>query len=534
MPHTLNHHAARFFKGARYNAVRGIRPLGLFVLALIAFTGAACATLGTGTRTVIRHQSRDAFLQQTYPHLVVTDASAMSAGQVIYFNDRGNAETNADMARARLRGFRAFMEEKYGDPDYVPLVLQATVRDRTVVPTFSPVDYRKHLASMLLADTDVSLAERQRRFTLLVHQPDLYDSTTIHRYVAGIPAYRYYPRVSVDFGSRLRAASPSDRISFLLIVVQLKLDEPAESSRSHDDAGLEQMRFLDFAPKAADFVDFTRGQFTQAFQASAGALARVVPAASDASEDSPGMQHSMGWTPSAGFSESYVTNLADAIERRSTGLLNNHTFYAAFRSLREVRIGGTYNLDLMLEVPSTKGGQTESGGVVSHHWRPIADEVRADVYMIGVVRHVHDRGYIRSFWGLSKILEPENDDVYEQVVVKKVSDVLLWKSKSLDWVASAGSASRCVVEVFTNRTDATFVATSPRDDVVSVGRGVRAVLRVPETDAGCAATVRFVPIVQVRSDGTAVEFTVPQDEVYVEFAPEATKRVVGVYRKPAA
>ncbi len=532
MPNTPDRQATRHPDSPR-PAARHIAPFAVFALALIASTGPACATLGTGTRTVIRHTSADAFLHQTYPHLVLADTSATSVGAVAYFNDRGNAAMNADMADTRMREFRAFMERKYGDPDYVPLALQATVRDRTVVPPFSPVEHRKQLASMLLADTDVSLAERRRRFTILVHQPDLYDSTTTHHYVAGVPVYRYFPRISVDFSSRLRAASPSDRISFLLIVVRLNPGVSTEPSRGHRNTGQDEIRFLDFSPKEADFVDFTRGQFTQTFRASANALLDVAPAGTKSPNDS-NAQHSVGVTPSASFSESYVSNLADAIERRSTGLLNSHTFYAAFRSLREVRIGGTYNFDLMLEVPSDKGAQTQSGGVVSHPWQPITNEIRADVYMIGVVRHVYDRGYIHSLWGLSRIPEPENDDVYEQVVVKKVSDVLLWKSKDLDWVASTGSASRCVIEVVTNRTDATFVATNPRDGVVSVGRGVQAVLRVPETSAGCAATVRFVPIVQVHSDGTAVEFEVPDDEIYLEFAPEATKKVLGVYRKPGA
>jgi len=43
----------------------------------------------------------------------------------------------------------------------------------------------------------------------------------------------------------------------------------------------------------------------------------------------------------------------DAIERRSAGLLDEgRTFFASFRSLRDVKIAGTYNFDLMLEVPS--------------------------------------------------------------------------------------------------------------------------------------------------------------------------------------
>ena len=427
-----------------------------------------------------------------------------------------------------MREFRAFMARKYGDPYYIPLVLQATVQDRTTVPTFSPVDYRKHLASVLLADTALSLPERRRRFTILVNQPDLHDSTTIHQYEEGIPAYRYFPRVSVDFSSSLRAASPLDRISFLLMVVQIQPSAAGNSSQLQNTAQ-EQIRFLNFSPKEADFVDFTRGQFTQAFQASASAAFGATTTESGGS-DGATTQNSIGWTPSMTFSESYVSNLADAIERRSTGLLDGQTFYAAFRSLREVRIGGTYNFDLMLEVLSKKGEKIESGGVVSHPWEPIANEVRADVYMIGVVRHVYDRGHLRSFWGLSKVPESENDDVYEQVVVKKISDVVLWRSKELDWVASEDSAFRCVVEVFTNRPGATFVATDEGGDIVAVGGGTQGVLRVPETVEGCSTTVRFIPVVQVLSSGSTLELTVPDDEVQVRFAPEERGKVLGIYQ----
>ena len=513
-------------KSAMTKSVRVATRLGLL---LAAFAGVACATVGTGTRTVIRHKSPDQFLRETYPHLVVAEDSVTAAGQIIYFDDNGNVRTDANTAQTKMREFRAFMKSTYGDPGYIPLVLQATVHDRTTVPTFSPVDYQKHLASVLLADTELSLDERRRRFTILVNQPDLHDSTTTHLYDEGIPAYRYFPRVSVDFSSSIGAASPLDRIAFLLLVVQLKLDD--ECARQCGNSGQEQIRFLNFSPKEADFVDFTRGQFTQAFQASTNASFGATTTESDGSNAAT-TQNSIGWTPSVSFSESYVSNLADAIERRSTGLLDEQTFYAAFRSLREVRIGGTYNFDLMLEVPSKKGAKSDTSGVVSYPWEPIADEVRADVYMIGIVRHVYDRGHLRSgFWGLSKVPEPENDDVYEQVVVKRVPNVLLWKSKELDWVASQDRAYRCVVEVFTNRPDATFVATDDQGDVVAIGRGTQALLRVPEAEGRCSTTITFVPI--VLSGGATSELTVPapSDEVHVEFTPKETRRVLGVYRR---
>ena len=151
--------------------------------------------------------------------------------------------------------------------------------------------------------------------------------------------------------------------------------------------------------------------------------------------------------------------------------------------------------------------------------------------MVGVVRHVHDRGHRRSFWGLSKVPESENDDVYEQVVVKKVPNVLLWRSKELDWIASQDRAYRCVVEVFTNHPDATFVATDGQGDVVAIGRGAQSLLRVPETGGRCSTTISFAPI--VVSGGATLELTVPApgDEVHVEFTPEETGRVLGVYRR---
>ena len=372
------------FPAPRQQTTTHARPASMLVLALvlIATLGLSCVTIGHGTRTVIKHKTSDAFLQEMYPHLI-TNATASDADRVAHFKD---GQPNSNATPAALRDFHAFMQRKYSAPNFVPLALTATVRDRTTIPTFLPVDFRKHLAAVLLANTSLELTERRRRFTILVNQPDLYNNTTQHIITSdGIPAYRYFPRVSVDFGSHLLSASPLDRLSFLLMVIRLRGDgSDNDTSLARTDAN-EHIRFLDFSPKEADFVDFTRGQFTQALQAAVSASASAVDTVGvtttePATSQQNTQQDTIGFAPNLTISESYATALRDAIERRSTGLLDSQTFYAAFRSLREVRIGGTYNFDFMLEVPSTVGFHNDT----MQSWEPIADTVRADIYMIGV------------------------------------------------------------------------------------------------------------------------------------------------------
>ena len=494
-----------------------MRPSHLLALALVITTAISCATVGNGTRTIVKHRDAAPFLLQTYPHLV-TDGTA-TADRIIHFDSDGKIELEAAKRAAKMGEFSAYMQKKYGASGYVPLALEAAVHDRTTVPTFLPVDFRKHLASVLLADTKLSMEERQRRFTILVNQPDLYNSTTMHTSVSGVAAYRYFPRVSVDFSSSLTSPSPLDRISFLLIVIQLKTQVDVQNT--------ESLRFLNFSPKEADFVEFTRGQFSQALQAAVSANASAVDTieattTADPTTRATAGQNTVGLTSSLSFSESYVSALTDAIERRSTGLLDGQTFYAAFRSIREVRIGGTYNFDLMLQVPSVAG--LKAGPV--QPWPPAQKEVRADIYMIGVVRHVHDRGQIGF---LSKVPESENDDVYEQVVVEVVPNVLLWKHNEIDWLGSiTEDAKTCTVKVFTNRSDARFVAEDDSGNVVASGAGTQATLTWPAQNDRCSTVVRFLPVIEVPANGATVTLTAPP--VSLDIGADVEASAVGAYQ----
>ena len=64
-------------------------------------------------------------------------------------------------------------------------------------------------------------------------------------------------------------------------------------------------------------------------------------------------------------------------------------FYAEFRWIREVRIAGTYSFSLMLEVPARIYQAKDSAVYES---QPVVEQLLADVALVGVVRHVHDRG----------------------------------------------------------------------------------------------------------------------------------------------
>lgn len=480
----------------------------------------SCVTIGEGSRTVIKHRTDDPLLQGRYPHLVASTRAA-DAERVARFDEGEVEEGNARNGVVQLADFHAYMERKYGDSHFVPLALRATVRDRTTVPAFLPVDLKKHLAAVLLASSELNLEERRQRFSVLVNQPDLYDSTARHGTVDGVPVYWYYPRLSVDFSAGVLAALPQDRLSFLLLIIRLRQPKGCDIP----------IRFLDFAPKEADFVDFTRGNFTQALQLAVsadGSLVNTSQVTESAESQTTTGQTGFRLSPSLVFSESYANSLRDAIERRSTGLHDESTFYATFRSLREVRIGGTYSFDLMLEVPAKEGvcsDELEKKGL--RVWEPVADQVRADILMLGVVRHVYDLGRT----GVRvRVPEPENDNVYEQVVVEVVEDVVLWEFSGEPWVGSTTiSEAECRVDVFTNREDALFLLENDHAEVQGSGSGTRASVKYPPSgEGGCSTTIRFLPIVDVRGSSGAA--ALQADDVVLEMEGKDSGSAVGVYR----
>jgi len=482
----------------------------------------ACVAVGTGTRTIVTapvdtdcptQLASHRWMLNQLPHLL---ADGCSEAPVLYVGKNGQV---GHKPRYSKKDYVEYMTERYGSPGYVPVSLGVTVRNRTRLPAFTPVDYRKAYAAALFAS---KLPEEQveTRFEKLKHQPDMYESTTLTgtKTLEGrgvLKKYKYFPRISVDLSANVRTPSPEDEISFLYLAVRLS------------DTGV---RFIDFHPKDADFAEFSRGQLTQTLQAQASleASSSATEVSKLAGDDTVPVDTSVGQqglSVSLSYSDAYVTQLKDAIERRTTGVIEEgRTFVAMFRSLRELRIGGTYNFDLMLEVPAAQV-TGDDGKLIS--WEPTPTEVYAEILVVAVVRHVKKRGMTGTF---KRVPESENDRVFEQVVFHPLSTQRVWWWSGESWVGFQELPEYCTIEIYTNRDDATFVIESPAGSPRLSGAGKKAVLDLPSGEDGqCEVGVRFLPITVVTPSGEPLVLGVDQPETFLLKAGDS-KRVVGSYR----
>ena len=173
------------------------------------------------------------------------------------------------------------------------------------------------------------------------------------------------------------------------------------------------------------------------------------------------------------FSESFTQELKDAVERRSSGLIQDgKTFFTAFRAFRNVRIAGAYSFDLMLEVPATISSQ---GNIFVSE--PVAREVRADILLLGVVRHVWKRGQVGIF---HRVPESENDHTYDQVVLRVLSDRLLWKAAGEPWIdVQSQKHPHCSLQIVTNHEEARAVVYDRTGKIIAKGKGEDMQLELP-------------------------------------------------------
>lgn len=495
----------------------------LFLLPLL--TG--CTTVGTGYRTIVRApceidssyvDQKDTqriqgelcgYVSNRYSHLVAP-LGATNASLVLRIDPQGRP-IEPKYVKSGTRWlptydqFLEFLSSKYGSSTFRPAELSFKAHERTVTPAYFATDPRASWAAAvttLLGTGTLPTEERIRLQKLLEarlrHVPDLGPTTAPHhtevcgpeclrnfgacnescltecakspdtpetcqarcgQTCAGpAPIYYYYPRLSVDFSSSFLSTSPADRLSYLAMVVRL-----------HGDGDRKRKaRFIDFRPKDAEIPTFSRGDFTEASKATLGAQ--------DVNVFDVGVESS----------ETYVSKLMDAIEKKSTGILEDgRTFFVDLRALREIRIAGSYNFDLMLEVPS----QLKRG--IALESDPLEKRVAADVFLLGVVRHVHARGRIGTF---NRVPESENDHVYEQVVLRILPEQELWIAPQTPWSepVEVKAAVSCKLQVLTNREDAAFTIRNESGATLDGGSGRRALVEVPTCGK---VKVAFLPVV---------------------------------------
>ncbi|MCB9384296.1 MAG: hypothetical protein H6509_06755 [Bryobacterales bacterium] len=500
----------------------------LVVVGFLTWALTGCVTIGKGRRTLIRHASTDAELLRIFPQLVTDKTDKMVAL---------TPKASTDETK-----YSQYLSQKYGTRQGAA-TLSLVVRDRTKMPPFLPVDVKLPAKLVdLYADTKEQLS-LERRLDIeqlltarLYNVPDLLARTTLHHNdTQGRKVYYSYPRIQIDFSSSLALPALTERFSYLGIAVKLNDALP--------DGTSDPIRFVDFWPKDADIVEYTRGKMTQATQLAAktgfgdGATRKtgsesVLGAETDQVKDSAASEATRTLTSELSYtmSEDYVHELTDAFERRTTGVFDGGSlFLAEFRSIKNKRIGGTYTFDLELELPAKI--QVQSGGKV-YESQPIAKEINADVYLVAVVRHVHKRGMI----GVrARAPEPENDHTYEQVIVREQKNVRLWNWGNLPWVEQDTIVEdEFLVKVFTNRGEARFIVRDTGSNaVLGAGSGSEAVVRVaPDATNPIQARVEFLEVAVENASGEAAVFTAaPSDVFSIPANKSGSVNVVGEYKR---
>lgn len=327
------------------------------VAAFLLLSG--CTAVGTGTRTIIRATCEPVEgaaggcdeVVSKYPHLLVQKGLPSSAIPLVLGPD-GTLLKNVSTADA-LAGFKTVQENEYQASGFPAAALSVSVRDRGTTPALLATDLSSAIFTTLSTAAAANnkptwaapLALKALLFALFRNAPDVQMAELPHHWDCGIQVYYYYPRISVDFGSSFFSPSPLDKFDFLAMEITLN---SAQQTRNGD-----RVRIIDFNPKASDFIDYSRGQFTAAAQLQAQLAYLSSKGVSQVSGDVPDTTTTTRNTsigPASGpqisgqVSDQYVSQLADSIERRTAAILGDgRTFYTDFRSIRQVRIGGTYN-----------------------------------------------------------------------------------------------------------------------------------------------------------------------------------------------
>ncbi len=497
--------------------------------AALCFSG--CVATGTGSRTMFRATTADSHALQLLPHLLVPPETT-AENRILLLGPGGEV---AWPTESRLRWFkRAFdshLFAKYGTTTPETARLSIEVRDFGTIPAMSSALQAAamgEVAKIMMDGTlDVSqkLEKRDLLLAQMINSPQAFEMKTRNHITSeGREVYYYYPHVELDFSSGLLSPSVLDRFSELVLVVDLP-----ESIFSRG------VRFVNFAPKGADIVEYTRGTFKQESQAQAKATYGLARSAKSTTKDGDNTSEvsaspSFGGEISYTHSEAFERDLKDAIERRSASILNDgKTFVATFRSMREVRIAGTYTFELLLEVPSI----VESAGGNLYESVPVTREITPHIVLAGVVRHLYQRGYTGFF---QQVPEAENDNVFEQVVVRPILNRKLWSFNNESAIGRdvLQSGTSVTVNIVSNTDDARFVLRDAGGRILGNGAGKTGKIDVATENLQTPLNVelRFLDVPRISQDGSTVTLRVVQQPPNVSLTPRQTGSVdfVGSYQ----
>jgi hypothetical protein len=401
------------------------------------------------------------------------------------------------------------MANKYGGKkDFKAAKLSILVRDVETTPLHSPeldLEARKAVAG-IHTNSNLSKEERMERAQSLssayVDVPKVPYRIALKRYKGDLEVNHYFPRIQIDFSADLLSDSNLDRFSQLAMLILIPECEFKKG-----------VRFIDFSPKGADIAEFTRGELTQQSQLTARATAQAAEPFTKIA--------SLGGELSYTATETFVRELKDALEKRTVGIVENgRGFLVQLRAIRQLRIGGTYTFDLMLEIPSLPEITPE----VADYYiaEPVSKAVEPEIILLAVVRHVHDRG--TTGW-INSVPESENDDVYEQVVVEELQNVSVWQFNDIPLGQRRPPPHTFTARVSTNRKDARFAIFDAKGHILAHGTGEEAELSIPNnTGHGIEGELRFLPVVNTPAEGNATNLEAKPSKFLIE-VPAGESRI---------
>lgn len=445
-------------------------------LCIIAMLSNGCSTVGNGKQTLVKRCVNGQDIQNVFPEFTSHQDANCRDHQLIALTP--DAPTD-------LKDFNLYLKEQYnlspGQNADSLVSLNALVRNKSATPPLlSDAAYTLIQDSIKEVELNKDLSNNVKDILIrrlkakLLNRPRIETTTTKSGSYEGADLYDYFPRVEIDFSAQLHSTKEWDSFKYLGIVLKLS-DEKYEGRTA---------KFIDFKPKEADIVEFSRGQLVEDAELSVAnetsdtvkevinkATTQTTPEQTEATPDTKDSFKS--FKPSITYTDTFTNQLVGAIERRTTGILDNgKTFFAVYKSTKNKRISGSYEYDLMMEVPSKASfkysdGKSEVGKNCEHAKinlenknklqyiisEPCEKEVTADIYLLGVARHVYHRGMTGFF---TRVPEVENDDVYEQVVVKKISDVKLWKNDQDAWLSRVTKKLDQTLTIYSNLDDAQF------------------------------------------------------------------------------
>jgi hypothetical protein len=392
------------------------------------FMTVGCTVVGTGTRTVIKAEGGSDYAAKLLPGYVVPEGSRPSRRVAMFKYNVEPSRTSwfwgGDVGV--LSAFDRYLESKYGTRKPQTALLSAEIRDLGKVPAFSPTLQAMAAAEVLKIMTEPSasasdkLAQKDLLLSSFLNVPQSNEIKTLNTTKGGCQLYYYYPHIEVDLSADVLSPSLNDRFSELIFLI-------------HVDkmSFVKGVRFVNFLPKDTDIAEFSRGMLKESTIAQVKGTygltnsSKATNVSGNQTTESS-VSPSLGGEMSLTYTEGLERDLKEAIEKKTTGIVQNgQTFLADLRALRNVRIGGSYRFDLLLEVP----GQLEETD--EYCWSyPVQKEVRAHVVIVGVVRHVENLGHTGVF---QRVPEAENDDVFEEVVLHEIpaEKQILWEYNNI-------------------------------------------------------------------------------------------------------